>query len=387
MPHRSAFPSPRSLAAALMILASAACAGGRPAAVEEPAPAPPPPDQPVHVDRRYVVVDVDVNELRFMDGDRVLWRAPVGTGTGFRLRSDSAEWHFTTPSGVMYVQFKELDPTWEMPDWYFIENHLPVPPANSPRRREPGGLGAAAVYLGSEIAIHGTDKPELLGKRVSHGCIRLSNTNALRLYHDVQIGTPILIQGTAGVLEESMPDSAARFTRSHKPPPPKWSNPRRRLTTAALLARLDRDLVAPDTSAQWVLSASELISRGIKDDSIALRGILARAPRPAQESRRREYGAFLADVFSRGPLRAAVSLSKIPADARDAAAQEIVDATMSLYHGSLTAPTAPWPTKRVPKWRLGPLGQSSWTALAQAEERYRSMHGLAAASPAGAAAR
>jgi hypothetical protein len=327
---------------------------------------------------------VDRNELRFMDGDRVLWSAPVGTGTGFRLRRDSTAWDFVTPSGMMYVQFKQLNPTWEIPDWYFIENRLPVPPASSPLRREPGGLGAAGIFLGDEIAIHGTDKPQLLGKRVSHGCIRLSNVNALRLFHDVQVGTPILIQGRQEVIGE-MPDSAAAFTKPHRGQPVRiWRNPYARTSTAALLRRLDRDLAATDTATGWVLSASELLERGLRDDSLALRGMLARAGQSRSENRNREFGAFLADVFARGSLRAAVSLSKIGAEARTRAAEGIVDATMGLYHGSLDGPTAPWPTRRVPKWRLGPLGQSGWTALEAAENRFRAQHGGAvAAAPVG----
>jgi hypothetical protein len=370
-------------AAVGLALAAGACAHDPPASAPQPEPAAQAVEEsPLKVDRRYVVVDVDRNELRFMDGDRVLWAAPVGTGTGFRLKRDSAAWDFVTPTGTMYVQFKQLNPTWEIPDWYFIENHLPIPPANSPLRREPGGLGAAAVFLGNEIAIHGTDKPQLLGKRVSHGCIRLSNVNALRLFHDVQIGTPILIQGTQEVVGE-MPDSAAAFTRPHRGQPPRiFRNPHARTGTAALLRRLDRDLAAPDTSTAWVLSASELVERGLKEDSIALRGVLSRAGQGRGADRTREYGGFLADVFARGSLRVAVSLSKIGAQARDRAAQEIVDATMGLYHGRLDGPTAPWPTRRVPKWRLGPLGQSGWTALAEAEDRYRASHGVRVAQGA-----
>jgi L,D-transpeptidase catalytic domain len=377
----------RRLTLALGLALSATACGHAP----PPAPAPAPEAAPVAVeepplraDRRYVVVDVDRNELRFMDGDRVLWSAPVGTGTGFRLRKDSTAWDFVTPSGVMYVQYKELNPTWEIPDWYFIENHQPVPPANSPLRKEPGGLGAAAVYLGSEIAIHGTDKPQLLGKRVSHGCIRLSNTNALRLFHDVQVGTPVLIQGRQEVVGE-MPDSAAAFTKPHRGQPPRiWRSPYARTSTAALLRRLDRDLAAPDTSTAWVLSASDLVERGLKDDSLALRGVLARAGQAKNEARDREYGAFLADAFTRGAFRATVSLSKISAAARDRAAEAIVESTMGLYHGRYDSPGAPWPTSKVPKWRLGPLGQSGWTALLEAEARYRAGHSGGTVARAGA---
>nr|MDQ3388283.1 L,D-transpeptidase family protein [Gemmatimonadota bacterium] len=223
---------------------------------------------------KYVVIDLDVNELHFMHGETVLWSAPVGTGTGFRLASSETEWEFSTPEGLFHVQFKATDPVWVIPDWYFIENKLPIPPADSPDRKMAGGLGAAAVYLGDQIAIHGTDRPELLGQRVSHGCIRLSNANALRLFHNVQIGTPVVVRGGPDEIAQEMPDSAAAFTRPRRGRTAKPTNPLARITTANLLQRLDGQLATGDTLERWTGTASELISRGLDDDAIALRGLL-----------------------------------------------------------------------------------------------------------------
>jgi hypothetical protein len=364
-------------ALAALLLAGCSVAGGGgsgPAPAEDPRiGADPAEGPPVRRDLKYVVVDVDANELRYMDGEQVLWRAPVGTGTGFRLTTERGrDWQFNTPSGTMYVQFKEQNPTWFIPDWWFIENKRPLPPLDSLERRQEGGLGAAAVYLGNEIAIHGTDKPELLGRRVSHGCIRLSNENALRLYHNVQVGTPVIIVGSAPVLGEQ-PDSVAAFTRQARrvPAPP---NPLARLGTQALLTRLDRELAAPDTSHAWVNTAHTLIGRGLEEDAIALRGLLSRAGQARSATRREEYATFLADAFSRGSLRVVVSLNRIPEEARERAAGEIVEATMEMWHGELDAPTTPWPTRRLPRARLGPEGQAGWTAIEQAEEAYRARY-------------
>jgi hypothetical protein len=361
-------------AAALLLAGCSVVGGGRGPAPDDADPriaAPPAEGPPVRRDLKYVVVDVDVNELRFMDGDQVLWRAPVGTGTGFRLTSNSGrDWRFDTPSGTMYVQYKEQNPTWFIPDWWFIENKRPIPPQGSPERKQEGGLGAAAVYLGNELAIHGTDKPELLGRRVSHGCIRLSNENALRLFHNVQIGTPVVIVGNAPVLGEQ-PDSVAAFTRAARrvPTPP---NPLARVGTQALLTRLDRELAAtPDTAHTWVNTAHTLMERGLADDATALRGLLQRAGQARATVRREEYSTFLADAFSRGSLRVVVSLNRIPEQARDRAAAAIVEATMEMWHGELDEPTTPWPTRRLPKSRLGPEGQAGWDAIARAEAAYR----------------
>lgn len=344
-------------------------AGGRGAETESPA-AQADPGTTIRPDGKYVLIDLDLNQLRFMDGERVLWWATVGTGTGFRLTTDDQDWHFSTPNGIMHVQFKELDPVWILPDWYYIENKKPIPPADSPARKQPGGLGAAAVYLGDEIAIHGTDKPELLGQRVSHGCIRLANADALRLFHNVQVGTPVLIKGGPREVAREQPDSAASFTRPSRSAARKPVNPLARMSTDRLLARLGQQMKA-DTTTRWPETAAELIARGLKDDADALRGVLALAGTAPGQIRNEEYGTFLADVFARGSLRAAVSLARIDKEARDRAAHAIVRATMSLYHGSPNDPAAPWPTRRVPKWRLGPSGQAGWTALHEAEESFR----------------
>jgi hypothetical protein len=365
---------PAAVAAALVLLAGACSTVGlQPRNAErtgDPRVDPPAGEMPpVRRDLKYVVVDVNVNELRFMDGDRVLWRAPVGTGTGFRLATRERDWEFTTPSGTMHVQFKEQNPTWFLPDWWFVENRRPIPPQDSPLRRVENGLGAAAVYLGNEIAIHGTDRPELLGQRVSHGCIRLSNENALRLFHNVQVGTPVLIVGRQPVLGEQ-PDSVAAFTSGARriPRPP---NPLARVATAQLLTRLDRELSAADTTARWVATASTLMERGLRDDAVALRGLLSRAGRAEPATRREEYATFLADAFSRGSLRVSVSLNRIAEEARERAAADIVRGTLDLWHGDLDRRDTPWPTRRVPRDRLGPEGQAGWLAIQAAEESYR----------------
>lgn len=317
----------------------------------------------------YVVVDLDHNILRFMDGQRTVWEAPVGTGTGLRLRGDDGEWHFSTPTGVFEVKFKEEMPVWYLPDWYFVENDLPVPPQNSPSRRLPGQLGVAAVYLGEEIAIHGTDRPELLGQRVSHGCIRLENKFAQRLYHNVQVGTPIVIVGGEDLEDEPLFEVPPRSGRPEQAPDPLAG-----VSTDQLLSRLGAALDADRGTGTWVPLASRLITRGLRDDATALRGLLALAGRADNPVLDREYSTFLADAFSRGSLRVVVSLNRIDETARDRATSAIVSATMRLYAGALDDPQAPWPTRRLHNGMLGPEGQAGWESLLAAEESYRAGH-------------
>jgi lipoprotein-anchoring transpeptidase ErfK/SrfK len=48
--------------------------------------------------------------------------------------------------------------------------------------------------LGGYIGIHGTNEPQLLPGRVSHGCIRMPNASILRLAKLMPIGTPLTIR-------------------------------------------------------------------------------------------------------------------------------------------------------------------------------------------------
>jgi hypothetical protein len=314
----------------------------------------------------YVVVNLDDNSLRLMDGRTILWEALVGTGTGLRLQSDTDEWHFTTPRGVFQIQFKEEMPVWILPDWYFVKKGEPVPPVTSPERRLPGQLGVAAVYLGREIAIHGTDRPELLGSRVSHGCIRLDNRHAQRLFHNVQVGTPVVIMGGEH-LDAEPPLAPTDPGRPGVTRP----DPLAGLATAEILRRLSADLERADTTTNWVAYASRLITRGLKEDTDALRGLLELAGTAGTARLNSEYSTFLADTYSRGAMRTVVSLARIEEKRRKDAARAIVAGTLAQHVGRLDA-SSPWPTRRVADATLGPDARRGWDALRAAEEAYLS---------------
>ena len=148
---------------------------------------------------RYVVVHLAENRVFVFDGERAVWSAPAGTGTGFRLDTGEHQWKFSTPKGMFRVKRMEKDPLWEAPDWHFVEKGQRVPEPTSPARLMRGIMGSTAIYLGDGIAIHGTNQPGLLldpdpeRRRVSHGCIRLTNEAARTLMYMVDVGTPVLI--------------------------------------------------------------------------------------------------------------------------------------------------------------------------------------------------
>jgi lipoprotein-anchoring transpeptidase ErfK/SrfK len=47
---------------------------------------------------------------------------------------------------------------------------------------------------GGIVGLHGTDQPQLIPGDPSHGCIRLRNSDVIRLSHLVTIGTPLWVQ-------------------------------------------------------------------------------------------------------------------------------------------------------------------------------------------------
>ncbi len=156
-------------------------------------------EAPLHGAERYIVIRLDENRLYLVEGRHAIWSAPVGTGTGFRLEADGRAWEFDTPRGVFRIQRKEKDPVWIKPEWAYVKEGKPVPPIDSPERRDEGMLGTSALYIGYELALHGTSSPDLVlhpdpeARRVSHGCIRLTNEDARTLYHLVDVGTPVMI--------------------------------------------------------------------------------------------------------------------------------------------------------------------------------------------------
>ncbi len=106
---------------------------------------------------------------------------PIGTGS---------EGH-DTPPGKYNVIEKIVKPAWHVPDSIRKENpDLPkvVPPGPD------NPLGSRALRLSSKsILIHGTNRPWGVGRRVSHGCIRLYPEDISRFFPMVSPGTKVTI--------------------------------------------------------------------------------------------------------------------------------------------------------------------------------------------------
>lgn len=173
-------------------------------APEDPALLPGLQDRYTHLSRKlsqlsprqaYILVDTARNHLYVKRNGQILLDAIASTGSGTILDKPGEsqdQWIFDTPRGEFVVQSKLTNPVWMKPDWAFIEEGLAVP-RNPADRVEPGVLGEYALGFGKGYFIHGTLYPRLLGKSVTHGCIRLNDDDLKRVYQLARVGTPILI--------------------------------------------------------------------------------------------------------------------------------------------------------------------------------------------------
>jgi L,D-transpeptidase YbiS len=142
----------------------------------------------------YIVVDTYRNRLRLIDNDTVIRSAICSSGTGTVLKDPRTgkEWVFDTPMGERIVQRKVRHPVWAKPDWAFIEDGY-LPPKDSSERFDNETLGDYAMYIGDGYIIHGTLFQSLLGRSITHGCVRLGDADLEFVYHHVPIGTRVYL--------------------------------------------------------------------------------------------------------------------------------------------------------------------------------------------------
>ncbi len=98
---------------------------------------------------------------------------------------------FDTPVGQFKVIKKIVAPTWYVPE--SIKKERPGQPSVVPPGPD-NPLGSHALRLSLEtILIHGTNKPWGVGRRSSHGCIRLYPEDIPRLYQLVPKGMKVTV--------------------------------------------------------------------------------------------------------------------------------------------------------------------------------------------------
>src|SRR6516225_877090 len=126
----------------------------------------------VHTSERFLyVVQPNGRALRY------------GIGVG----RDGFQWQ-----GLLNITKKAEWPGWTPPpEMIARQPYLPRFMAGGPGNP----LGARAMYLGTTVyRIHGTNRPDTIGTKVSSGCFRLVNNDVSDLYDRVPVGTKVIIR-------------------------------------------------------------------------------------------------------------------------------------------------------------------------------------------------
>ncbi|CAN5697487.1 hypothetical protein BH23GEM10_BH23GEM10_09550 [soil metagenome] len=196
-----------------------------------------------------IMVSVNGRRLLLVSDRDTLMDVPVAVGMGRDFRYEGRTFRFETPTGRHRVLAKSENPIWTVPDWHYMEkaaagklelvrlaqgdtivladgSHIVVtgdqvgrvnqfgnfwpftpgteivfdgkifmPPFGTDQRRVPEALGPYKLELGDGYLIHGTHifNEDSVGQSVSHGCVRMTNSDLDRLYYMVDRGTPVFI--------------------------------------------------------------------------------------------------------------------------------------------------------------------------------------------------
>jgi len=122
--------------------------------------------------RTWLIVDTEHLKLRLIESGRTIFSARIGIGARGT----------PTPRGNFYVIDRLTDLA-----------------AGGPYGPLAFGTSAKSATLtdwpgGGVVGIHGTNQPDLIPGRPSHGCIRLRNADILRLGRLMPVGTPVTIE-------------------------------------------------------------------------------------------------------------------------------------------------------------------------------------------------
>lgn len=121
------------------------------------------PQKTIFAEEGFIIrVDLWKNSLSIIAGDKTIKNYSIATGKD------------RTPTPVGYFTIIEKSKDWG------------------------GGFGSR--WLGLNVpwgmyGIHGTNKPTLIGKNVSGGCVRMKNKDAEDLFEQIPVGTPVIIDG------------------------------------------------------------------------------------------------------------------------------------------------------------------------------------------------
>lgn len=128
-----------------------------------------------------ILINLSEMRLYYFHKKTQLNTFPIGIG------DDGIE----TPVGNFKISHKVVNPSWYVPE--SIRQERPELPAVVPPGPD-NPLGSHAMRLsGLSYLIHGTNRPYAIGRKVTHGCIRLYPEDIPKLFELVPIGTEVII--------------------------------------------------------------------------------------------------------------------------------------------------------------------------------------------------
>jgi L,D-transpeptidase ErfK/SrfK len=136
--------------------------------------------------KRATGIVINLSEMRLYyfykkHGEMIVKTYPIGIG------DEGSD----TPLGTFKVIEKIVHPAWSVPD--SIRKEKPELPAVVPPGPD-NPMGSHALRLSKRtVLIHGTDVPWGIGRRVSHGCIRLYPEDIVELFNLAPVNTRVTI--------------------------------------------------------------------------------------------------------------------------------------------------------------------------------------------------
>lgn len=139
----------------------------------------------------FIIVNKKTNQLGFIHEGKIQSITPVATG----------KYSSSTPEGIFTIIVKAKNPYYRKLD---IRGGSPRNPLGT------RWIGFDALETDGRIyGVHGTNKPDSIGKYRSDGCIRMHNRDVEFIYERIPIGTKIIVTTSEKSFEQIARDHGA----------------------------------------------------------------------------------------------------------------------------------------------------------------------------------
>jgi hypothetical protein len=196
-----------------------------------------------------ILVSTEDRWLWLVSGRDTIMSVQVAIGMQSGFTFEGRKFFFETPRSERRILGKEPNPVWTPPEWHYMERAIArdlelvrltkdtkylladgtfimtigdnvgrlnqygnfwafpqgmeiifdgkvfMPPIGTHQRRIPDALGPYKLDTGNGYLLHGTHiyNEESIGEAVSHGCVRMHNSDVEKLYGLTPVGTPVFI--------------------------------------------------------------------------------------------------------------------------------------------------------------------------------------------------